>query len=125
MTVTRERRDALTRMVRGALARDDEEAPPLPSRVKLRLYICGGGAKHSIRALELLAAILGEYNPDHVTLDVVDVRDDPDEAERDGVVVTPTLVKKYPVPRTWIAGVDEAGPLVRRLLDDAGVERSQ
>ena len=35
---------------------------------------------------------------------IIDVSKDPEEAEKEGIIATPTLIKKYPLPHQRIIG---------------------
>lgn len=74
-----------------------------PARYVLRLYIAGRTAKSetAIANLERLCAgaLKGEYE-----LEIVDVLEDPEAAERDRVLATPTLIKRLPPPLRRVIG---------------------
>lgn len=59
------------------------------------------------RLEDILAAV------DTAFIDVVDVRDDPDTAERARIVATPTVVRDLPLPPMRIVGDLADGDLVR------------
>jgi CheY-like chemotaxis protein len=91
-------------------------------RVALILYI--NNALPSQRTRKTLQTVLDEYDPAQVAFTVVDLSaDTAHQAEQHRVVATPTLLKTFPAPRVWIAGEFAERDLVRRMLDQAGVER--
>ena len=96
---------------------------PLPAqRIAFTLYVNASPA--SERAMRTLRALVDAHRPDQIALTVVDVtRGFDDRAEEDRIVVTPTLVKTFPGPRTWIIGDLERKEIVDRILAQAGVER--
>ncbi len=75
---------------------------PRPKLV-FRLYITEH-APSSTRALENLQAICQSYFDSNYQLEIIDTMADPLRAVRDGVVVTPTLVKVSPEPAWSVVG---------------------
>jgi two-component system response regulator GlrR len=47
----------------------------------------------------------------------------PASAEEDHILLTPTLVQRNPLPRTWVVGDLEDTTLVEDLLEHSRVER--
>jgi circadian clock protein KaiB len=88
-----------------------EEAPVLT----LRLYIAGD-APNSSEARANLAAILERHVSDRYELEVVDFLREPQRALKDGVIVTPTLVKLAPPPVRKIIGTLRETPSVVTAL---------
>lgn len=80
--------------------------PPLvnvqQTSLRLRLYISGQAlnSKAAIRNLESLRAQLAEGTD----VEIVDVREQPDLAEEDRILATPTLVRREPEPVRKIIG---------------------
>lgn len=80
-----------------------------------QLYIAGG-APNSVRALANLYALCQKHFPDSHRIEVIDVLLQPLRALSDGVVVTPTLVKRSPAPEQQIIGnLSEESELLRAL----------
>jgi CheY-like chemotaxis protein len=78
--------------------------PPL----ELTLYITGGSLK-SQKAMRNLQRILRRLDTARVVLDVRDVAEDEgrrwsDALDEDRILVTPTLVRRSPLPKIWIVG---------------------
>jgi circadian clock protein KaiB len=73
------------------------------SGLQLRLYIAGT-APNSLRALANLKAICAEHFPDTHALEVVDLLWHPQRGLADGIIVTPTLVKLFPLPVQRVIG---------------------
>lgn len=116
---------ALLSMLRQAIKpHDDGDARLDEHRIALCLYV--NDSPHSLRARLIIGSALADYNPEQVDLRIINVVERADLAEDDGILATPTLVKKYPAPRAWITGsLDDDGKLVRSMLDAAGVEKKQ
>lgn len=70
---------------------------------KLLLYVRQGGP-HSLAAQAQLSHLCQEGLPEGCQLEVVDVLEDPERAEADGVWVTPTLVRRAPGPMRKVIG---------------------
>ncbi|HKQ25941.1 MAG TPA: circadian clock KaiB family protein [Burkholderiales bacterium] len=71
--------------------------------VVLRLYIAGK-APNSVQAIANLEAICQEYLKEGHKLEVVDVLEHPGRAMADGVLVTPSLAKLFPLPAANVVG---------------------
>jgi circadian clock protein KaiB len=74
-----------------------------PIMLELRLYVAGD-APNSLLARDNLRTLLSGLPPDVVTLEIIDCLREPQRALRDGVLVTPTLVRMTPAPRRTIVG---------------------
>ena len=68
----------------------------------LRLYVTGQ-SPNSEKALANIEQLLGEMSYQH-HLDVIDILEQPALAERDGIIASPTLVKRNPPPVRRIIG---------------------
>ena len=71
--------------------------------VVLRLYIVGG-APNSVQAIANLEAICREYLKEGHKLEVVDILEQPARAMAEGVLVTPSLAKLFPLPSANVVG---------------------
>jgi circadian clock protein KaiB len=89
--------DAVSEAVVGG---DDAGGGP---RLVLRLYVAGS-APNSARAHANLLALLERAGVRGYDLQIVDCFREPQRALRDGVLVTPTLVKLEPEPPETIIG---------------------
>lgn len=78
------------------------EAAATP-RLELRLYVAAR-APNSVLALANLDAICREYANDRYRLEIIDVLENPQRALADGVLVTPTLIKRSPAPAEKLVG---------------------
>jgi circadian clock protein KaiB len=81
------------------MARADAKAP----RVRLRLYVAGQ-APNSVRAVANVRAICDEHFASGHELEIVDLLEHPQRALADGIVVTPTLLKLFPLPVQRLIG---------------------
>ena len=83
----------------GASEEDESEG----GTVELVLYYTPPWPS-SMKARRNLEKILGGYAPDTVHLTLRDLAEHPDLAEADGVVFSPTLIKKSPGAPVWMLG---------------------
>ena len=68
-----------------------------------QLYVAGD-APNSRIAIANLSEICQAYHLDQFELEIVDILKDPLRAFQDGILVTPTLVRRYPEPPCKIIG---------------------
>ncbi|MDB4988997.1 MAG: circadian clock protein KaiB [Myxococcaceae bacterium] len=87
-------------------------------RVSVRLYVAGDGP-NSTMALSTLQTLLAQQSASHVEVEVIDVLAHPEQGLREGVLVTPMLVKVAPPPERRILGnlSDRAALLALLELD--------
>jgi circadian clock protein KaiB len=71
--------------------------------VVLRLYIVGG-APNSVQAIANLEAICQEHLKGGHRLEVIDILEHPTRALAEGVLVTPSLAKLFPLPAANVVG---------------------
>ena len=72
-------------------------------KFKFRLYVAGD-APNSAQALANLDAICRAQIPNWHDIEVVDVFKEPGRALADGIFLTPTLIKLWPLPMRRIVG---------------------
>jgi circadian clock protein KaiB len=91
------------------------ESPEAAQRYRLRLFVAGT-APRSLRAVEALRRICETHIPGRYDLEIVDIYQQSDLAERDGILAAPTLLKVAPHPERRISGdlLDE-GRILRCL----------
>lgn len=78
--------------------------PPLIAlRLRLRLYVAGN-APNSVRAIANARAICFEHYASGHELEIVDMLVQPLRALEDGIVVTPTLLRLFPLPMQRLVG---------------------
>ena len=81
----------------------------------MRLYVAGDGP-NSIAARKNLQRLLEPYDPSTHTLEIVDCLQEPLRTLREGVLVTPTLVRLQPEPsQTIIGSLSDAGRVLEAL----------
>jgi circadian clock protein KaiB len=87
----------------------------------MRLFVAGT-APRSLRAVEGLRRICEAHIPGRYELEIVDIYQQPDLAERDGILAAPTLLKIAPLPERRISGdlLDEARILRGLEIEPAG-----
>jgi len=95
-------------------------APPQPAELELVLYVTST-SQDSHRAIRNLDRALRPYDRERYALTMIDVANGGDDAwyqslEDDRVIVTPTLVKKSPGPKTWIVGTLASNDAVTQML---------
>lgn len=73
------------------------------TELQLRLYIAGN-APNSLRALANAKAICEEHFARGYNIEVVDMLNAPRRALADGIIVTPTLIKLFPLPVRRMVG---------------------
>jgi circadian clock protein KaiB len=74
-----------------------------PRGLRLRLFVAGDSPDSAL-AIANLEALFPSGERSGVEIEIVDVRREPARAERDGILVTPTLLKLSPSPRCRILG---------------------
>jgi CheY-like chemotaxis protein len=103
--------------------------PPSPAsspghpadRVELTLYI-SPTSPPSLKARRNMEKLLEDFRAAEIGFEVLDLARDPERAEKDNVVFTPTLVKRQPSPRAWILGDLSDPAVVTDLLHMCGIE---
>lgn len=94
----RSKSDDLTRAFEAALA-----AEPATKRYQLKLFITGSTPKCT-RAIQNIRAVCEENLAGCYELEVIDIYQHPEQARPEQIVVTPTLVKKHPLPARKLVG---------------------
>ena len=89
--------------------------PELP-RYGLRLFVAGTSPR-SLRTIENLNRICAVYLAGRLDLEIVDIYQQPELAERDQVIAAPTLLKHVPSPIRRIIGDLTDERTVLRALD--------
>jgi circadian clock protein KaiB len=79
------------------------------------LYVTDSGP-NSVRAISNLEAICKDHLKDNFRLEIIDVLKHPLRALADGVVVTPSLAKLFPLPVATVVGnLSDRGGVLRAL----------
>jgi circadian clock protein KaiB len=88
-------------------------AKPEAARYHLQLFVTGTTPR-SARAIQNLRTICEEYLQGRYDLDVIDIYQHPEQVRVEQIVVTPTLVKQFPLPlRKLIGDLSDS----KRVLD--------
>jgi CheY-like chemotaxis protein len=98
-------------------------ARPETAKLELVLYI-SAASPSSMVAQANMERVLAGFTREEIAYSTCDLQINPDSAERDRVVFTPTLVKRWPEPRLWVIGDLRDGEIVADLLRSAGVSAS-
>jgi circadian clock protein KaiB len=96
----------------------DELAAPRPVTYQLRLVVAGS-TERSRRAIENLRRVCAEHLHGEIDLEVIDVFQHPELAEKYQVIAAPTLIKLLPLPVRRIIGDLSQEDRVLRGLDIA------
>lgn len=109
------------RKVPAATPAAEELVPPAEEALlDLVLYV-STRSPASLKARHRMDAVLAEFDATRVRFEVCDLFQHAAQAERDRVVFTPTLVKRWPKPQAWILGDLADDDVVRDLLTMCGV----
>jgi circadian clock protein KaiB len=73
------------------------------TKLVMRLFTAGHGP-NSVQAIANLETICREYLDHNYTLEIIDTLEDPIRALKEGVLITPTLIKVSPKPATKVVG---------------------
>jgi two-component system response regulator GlrR len=122
--------------LRAMLASDEGAAkPPAPdqgdrlprpavvfpeTRIELILYVTAESIPCH-RAKAAMTEILAEYDASSVDFRVYDLESHLAAAQRDRIIFTPTLVKRWPDPKVWVVGDLTRRAVVIDLLEMAGL----
>jgi CheY-like chemotaxis protein len=102
--------------VEAAPAGDGSQRP-----LDLALYI-SAASPPSVKAQRNMEKLLSAFRSADIGFAVYDLAQEPQRAEADNVVFTPTLVKRRPMPKAWILG-DLSNPVVvTDLLHMCGID---
>lgn len=94
---------------------NDSNSPGL-GKISLMLFVTGRNPRSEL-AKEALNKICAKYGEQNFDVSVVDVLDNPQLAEREKILATPTLVKVLPLPQRRIVGDLTESQKVLRGLD--------
>lgn len=75
----------------------------LEKKYVLKLYVTGDTPR-SDRAIFNLKKLCTEHFPEEYKITVINVLKQPDIAEKEKIIVTPTLIKESPLPQVRIIG---------------------
>lgn len=69
----------------------------------LRLFVTGAST-NSVRAISNIKQICEEYIADQYTLEIIDVYQQKEVAEREQLIALPLLIKSFPLPERRLIG---------------------
>lgn len=69
----------------------------------LRLFVTGAST-NSVRAISNIKQICEEYIADRYTLEIIDVYQQKEVAEREQLIALPLLIKSFPLPERRLIG---------------------
>jgi hypothetical protein len=75
-----------------------------------------------MKARRNMERMIAEFPAAPIRFEVLDLAREPERAESDNVVFTPTLVKRSPEPRAWFLGDLSDRRVVADLLHMCGIE---
>jgi len=120
--------DRFLAQVRSLLGTDDTHRGPADGLapdgslvVELVLYVSSASLA-SLQAQRNLKQALRGFDRHRFRLTICDLSREPFAGEADSIVVTPTLVKRFPGPRMWIIGSLEDRQVLADVLEGAGLE---
>ena len=88
--------------------------------VELVLYV-SRNSRHTPVAQRNCRELLARLDPRRVRFEICDVAVSPERAEEDAVLFTPVLVKRQPLPRTYVLGdLSNLAPVID-MLESCGV----
>lgn len=109
---------------RGISLHMSHEAQQGAHKIALVLYV-SPASPASIQARRNLEQVLERFDRSQVKFTICDLVRDPLAGEADRIAFTPTLVKQYPEPRTWVLGSLRESEIVEDLLRVHGVDRTR
>jgi circadian clock protein KaiB len=74
-----------------------------PTKLTLKLYVTGMSAK-SMEAIKNIKQLCDTYVKDNFDLEIIDLYKNPEAAQTNQVVFSPSLVKVFPLPRKTLIG---------------------
>ena len=90
-------------------------------RVELVLYV-SAVSPASMQARRNLEQLLEQFDTSQVKFAVCDLGREPSAGDSDRIAFTPTLVKRFPLPRMWVLGNLKEPQIVADLLRACGVD---
>ena len=90
-------------MRRGAPKRDGRHGRPASPTYRFRLYVAGQSPR-SLAALDNLRRLCDGHLAGRCRVEVVDLLEHPERAQRDQIIAIPTLVRLSPLPLRRLVG---------------------
>ena len=69
----------------------------------LKLYV-SGDTPRSRRAITNLQSFCDRQLPKQINIEIIDINQSPEVAEAEKIIITPTLIKEFPLPQERIIG---------------------
>lgn len=88
--------------------------------VDLVLYI-SASSRYTHAARRNCEALLAQFDRRRLRFEICDVSQNPERADEDAIYFTPMLVKRAPLPRTFVVGDLSDAAAVAELLESCGV----
>ena len=84
-------------------------------KLVLKLYV-SGMTPNSMQAIENIKNLCDEHLKDAFELEIIDIYKNPDAALEQHIIFSPSLIKKYPLPkRTLIGTLSDKQKLIKAL----------
>jgi circadian clock protein KaiB len=84
-------------------------------KLVLQLYVSGMSQK-SMQAIENIKKLCDEHLKDAFELEIIDIYKNPELAAERQIVFSPSLIKKFPLPKkTMIGNLSDAEKIVKAL----------
>ncbi len=94
---------------------DTRIGPGAAEEVMLRLFVTGS-SQRAARAIDAVQSICKEYLGNCVQIEIIDVLEQPDRAESERILATPTLIRQSPgPPRRVIGDLTDASRIIQLL----------
>ena len=98
--------------------KSDSQSPDrtkVTGKYVLRLFVTGA-TPNSVRAVTNIKQICEAYLPGNYSLEIVDVYQQQDVAEKEQLIALPLLIKKFPLPeRRLIGDLSDIGKVLKGL----------
>jgi circadian clock protein KaiB len=88
----------------------------MEKEINLTLYV-GGTAMSSKRAIQQFREMMENHFKNNYSLEVIDIYENMEAAERENIMAIPTLIKKSPPPKRRLIGSFSDEEKVLRALD--------
>lgn len=88
----------------------------MEKEINLTLYV-GGTAVSSKRAIQQFRDMLEHHFKNRYSLEIIDIYEDMDAAEKENIMAIPTLIKKSPPPKRRLIGSFSDEEKVLHALD--------
>jgi circadian clock protein KaiB len=86
-----------------------------PLALRLSLFITGA-SPNSVRAINNIKAICEKYLPENYELEIIDVYQVPEIAQKEQIIALPTLIKRSPSPeRRMVGDMSDTAKVLRGL----------